>query len=220
MSRDSGSDLRDERASGCQLGGHIPNAGSRLPIPRILAPLCLFLLVAPLSALAFKEGPYPNVTGGFGEQSCHLCHLDNPVNAPGGSVSLEGVPDAYAAGRAYQITVTISRDGLRRGGFEIAARFVSGRQRGKQAGTWTPLDDRVQLIPGAVDKVLTFVQHNLAGSRVPSTGANRWTIEWTAPSPAAAPVQFNVAANASNNDDSPLGDYIYLKSMRSAPEKH
>jgi hypothetical protein len=37
------------------------------------------------SAAAFKEGPYPNVTGGFGEQSCRLCHLDNPLNAPAGN---------------------------------------------------------------------------------------------------------------------------------------
>jgi len=186
---------------------------------RILVPVVAIVTMLPIAALAFKEGPYPNVTGGFGEQSCHLCHLDNPVNAPGGAVSLEGVPSAYAAGQTYEVTVTISRDGLRRGGFEIAARFTSGRQRGKQAGAWKPLDSRVQLIPGAVDKVLTFVQHNLAGSRVPATGANRWTIEWTAPQPATAPVQFNVAANASNNDDSPLGDYIYLKSVRVAPEK-
>ncbi len=37
--------------------------------------------------------------------------------------------------------------------------------------------------------------------------------------PAAGPVQLNVAANASNNDDSPLGDYIYLKAVRSTPQK-
>jgi len=186
---------------------------------RIVAPVALVLLSLPPAASAFKEGPYPNVTGGFGEQSCHLCHLDNPVNAPGGAVTLEGVPAIYSAGGTYQLTVTISREGLRRGGFEIAARFASGKQRGRQAGTWTPIDNRVQLIPGAVDKVLTFVQHNLAGSRVPATGANKWTMEWTAPSPASAPIQFNVAANASNNDDSPLGDYIYLKSVRSAPAR-
>jgi hypothetical protein len=184
---------------------------------RILVPVLAIVILLPIAAFAFKEGPYPNVTGGFGEQSCHLCHLDNPVNAPGGGVTLEGVPPAYAPGQTYQVRVTISRDGLRRGGFEIAARFASGRQRGKQAGAWKPLDSRVQLIPGAVDKVLTFVQHNLAGSRVPATGANTWTIEWTAPDAATAPVQFNVAANASNNDDSPLGDYIYLKSVRSSP---
>ena len=186
---------------------------------RILASVVAFLIAAPLAAFAFKEGPYPNVTGGFGEQSCHLCHLDNRVNAPGGAVTLDGVPPAYAAGETYRLTVTISREGLRRGGFEIAARFASGKERGRQAGTWTPLDSRVQLIPGAVDKVLTFVQHNLAGSRVPATGANTWTMDWTAPSPASAAIQFNVAANASNNDDSPLGDYIYLKAVRSAPER-
>jgi hypothetical protein len=186
---------------------------------RIVIPAGLILIGWPLVASAFKEGPYPNVTGGFGEQSCHLCHLDNPVNAPGGSVTLTGVPSSFAAGQTYPITVTISREGLRRGGFEIAARFASGKQKGKQAGVWKPLDARVQLIPGAVDKVLTFVQHNLAGSRVPATGSNTWTIDWTAPAAPLAPVQFNVAANASNNDDSPLGDYIYLKTARSTPAK-
>jgi hypothetical protein len=186
---------------------------------RIVIPAAIMLIALPLAASAFKEGPYPNVTGGFGEQSCHLCHLDNPVNAPGGSVKLDGIPAVFRAGETYPITVTISRDGMRRGGFEIGARFASGKQKGKQAGAWKPLDARVQLIPGAADKVLTFVQHNLAGSRVTTTGANTWTIEWIAPQSPAAPVQFNVAANASNNDDSPLGDYIYVKMVRSTPAK-
>jgi hypothetical protein len=188
---------------------------------RILILFPVFLISLPLAASAFKEGPYPNVTGGFGEQSCHLCHLDNPINAPGGSLTLDGVPPIYAPGQKHNITVTIAREGLRRGGFEIAARFATGRLKGKQAGVWRPIDARAQLIPGAVDKTLTFVQHNLAGSRVPavSAGANSWTIEWTAPAAAAGPIQFNVAANASNNDDSPLGDYIYLKSARSEPQR-
>ena len=186
---------------------------------KIVVPAAVILIGLPLAASAFKEGPYPNVTGGFGEQSCHLCHLDNPINAPGGSVKLDGIPPAYAAGQTYPITVTIAREGLRRGGFEIAARFASGKQKGRQAGAWQPLDARVQLIPGAVDKVLTFVQHNLAGSRVPATGSNTWTIDWTAPQAPLSPVQFNVAANASNNDDSPLGDYIYVKMIRSVPAK-
>jgi len=183
---------------------------------RIVAPFALALLIVPAIASAFKEGPYPNVTGGFGEQSCHLCHLDNPVNAPGGTLEVSGVPPTYAAGEKYTITVRIAREDVRRAGFEIAARFASGKQRGRQAGAWRVVDARAQLIPGAVDKALTFVQHNLAGSRAQTPGANVWTVEWTAPAPAAGAVQFNVAANASNNDDSPLGDYIYLKSVRSA----
>jgi len=184
---------------------------------KIVVPLAAFLLGCSAAATAFKEGPYPNVTGGFGEQSCHLCHLDNPVNAPGGTLTLEGIPSAFTPGQTYPITVTLAREGMRRGGFEIAARFAAGRNKRRQAGTWTLTDARAQLIPGAVDKALTFVQHNLAGSRAATAGANTWTIEWTAPSSTAAPIQFNVAANASNNDDSPLGDYIYVKMVRSMP---
>jgi hypothetical protein len=186
---------------------------------RILTLFAALLVLPAATAVAFKEGPYPNVTGGFGEGSCHLCHLDNPINAPGGSLELNGVPPEYTPGRSYTITIKVSREDVRRAGFEISARFASGRQKGRQAGTWRVLDARAQLIPGAVDKALTFVQHNLAGSRTATPGANAWTIDWTAPSPAVAPVQFNVAANASNNDDSPLGDYIYLSSARSRPVK-
>jgi hypothetical protein len=186
---------------------------------RILIPVAGFLISLPVASAAFKEGPYPNVTGGFGEQSCHLCHLDNPVNAAGGKLEISGVPRAYVAGQKYQVTVSLTRDRMRRGGFEIAARFASGRRKGKQAGTWSVIDARMQVIPGATDPALTFVQHNLAGSRTATPGTNAWTIEWTAPSPASDSVQFNVAANASNNDDSPLGDYIYLGMVRSAPAR-
>jgi hypothetical protein len=186
---------------------------------RILIPVAVLLIAAPLAVSAFKEGPYPNVTGGFGEQTCHLCHLDNPINAPGGAITLDGIPAAFTPGQTYPITVTISREGLRRGGFEIAARFARGQQKGRQAGSWRLGDNRAQLIPGAVDKALTFVQHNQIGSRAVTRGANAWTVEWTAPIAPAGAVQFNVAANASNNDDSPLGDYIYVKAVRSAPAK-
>jgi hypothetical protein len=184
---------------------------------RILILTAAVSIGVPFAAAAFKEGPYPNVTGGFGEPSCHVCHLDNPLNAPGGTLTVEGVPPNYVPGQVYNVTVTLARESLRRGGFEIAARFASGRLRGKQAGVWRVLDKRAQLIPGAKDQKLVFVQHNLAGSTTATRGSNTWTIEWTAPSPASGPVVFNIAANASNNDDSPLGDFIYVRAVRSAP---
>jgi hypothetical protein len=186
---------------------------------RILIPVAVIVIALPLAVSAFKEGPYPNVTGGFGEQTCRLCHLDNPLNAPGGALQLEGIPPAFTPGQTYPVTVTISREGLRRGGFEIAARFATGKQKGRQAGSWRLLDNRAQLIPGAVDTALVFVQHNQTGSRTAAPGSNTWTMEWTAPAASAGAVQFNVAANASNNDDSPLGDYIYVKTVRTSPSR-
>src|SRR5260370_39257599 len=101
---------------------------------RILVPVAFLTICLSLGVSAFKEGPYPNVTGGFGEQSCHLCHLDNRINAPGGAVTLDGIPPVFAPGLSYPITVTVKREGLRRGGVEIAARFASRQQKGRQAG--------------------------------------------------------------------------------------
>jgi hypothetical protein len=190
---------------------------------RIVVLLAIFFTALfaalPMALMAYKEGPFPNVAGGFGDQTCHRCHLDNPMNAPGGSLSIAGVPPTYEAARTYSISVTLMRAGMKRGGFEIVARFLSGKSKGKQAGAWHLPDQRLQIIPSQVDQELKFVQHNLAGSRAATAGSNSWTVDWTAPSPAAAPIQFNIAGNAANDDDSPLGDYIYTKLARSLPAK-
>jgi hypothetical protein len=43
----------------------------------------------------------------------------------------------------------------------------------------------------------------------------RWTFRWTAPADAPGrAVVFHVAANAANDDDSPLGDFIYARALR------
>jgi hypothetical protein len=171
----------------------------------------------PAALAAFKEGPLPNMTGGFDDPTCHTCHLDNPENAPGGTLSIAGIPAAYDAGRTYPVTVRLQREDMRRGGFEIGARFASGQEKARQAGTWRVLDARVQ-IQRSRDGTLQFAQHTSAGTLAATRGDLRWTIEWTAPAERGAPVQFNVAANASNDDASPLGDYIYLQERRSMPK--
>ena len=174
------------------------------------------LLTLGVSIVAFKEGPLPNMTGGFGDPSCHSCHLDNPINAPGGRLAVTGLPSQFEAGRTYDVTVELTRGSVRRGGFEIVARFATGRLRGRQAGTWRVLDDRVQLQPSK-DKRLLFAQHTTIGTVTAARGALTWRVEWTAPQAAPSSVQFNLAGNASDDDASPLGDYIYLAELTSRP---
>ena len=150
------------------------------------------------------------MAGGFGDPDCRSCHLDKPLNAPGGRVTLE-VPPLYAPGQRYAVTVMLERAEIERGGFEIVARFVSGPRQGRQAGTWViPQDGRLQLIKSARDETLLFVQHTTAGTITNTPGTIRWSMEWQAPQD-TAPVQFNVAANATNDDASPIGDYIYTQ---------
>jgi len=188
----------------------------RPPSTIVLRTIAAVPLLLPLCLAAFSDGPMPNMTGGFGDSTCHTCHFDNPLSAPGTTLVLSGIPAAYIAARTYAITVTLQRRDMRRGGFEIAARFLSGSDRGRQAGTWRALDDRVQIRPSA-GRLLQFPQHTKAGTVAAMPGRLTWKVEWTAPRRPSAPVQFNVAANASNDDASPLGDYICVQQTRSVP---
>jgi len=161
-----------------------------------------------VGALAFyKDGPPPNMTGGFGAETCRMCHTGNPLNAPGGSLRIVGLPERYSPGARYAVTVMLNREGLYIGGFQLASRTRDG----DPAGSWRVQDDRAKAA-GA------WVQHTLRGSRAQMDGENRWQVEWTAPNPAAGEIVFNAAANASNDDVSALGDFIYTSELRvSAP---
>jgi hypothetical protein len=171
----------------------------------------------PLLLSAFREGPFPGMTGGFGEPTCVACHLDNPVNDPGGSLRLTGLPRTYSPGQQYALRVVLTRAGLHRGGFEISARFAGGRAPGQQAGVWKPLDSRVQIVPSVNGKI-QYAQHTAAGTLGTARDRLEWTIGWIAPANAGV-VIFNVAGNASNDDASALGDFIYTTQGRSAPAR-
>jgi hypothetical protein len=186
---------------------------------RIVAAVAVAWLAVPLTMAAYKEGPLPNRTGGFGDMTCQQCHLDNPLNDAGGSLTVSGVPATYTPGQSYPVTVTLSRAEMQRGGFEIAARFATGTLEGQQAGRWRTLDERVQIIASRSDPTLLFAQHNVSGSVSPARGTNSWIVEWIAPDRPAAEVQFNAAGNATNDDASALGDFVYLNMLRSTPGK-
>jgi hypothetical protein len=177
----------------------------------VLGSLAALLSTPPLVA-AFQDGPLPGLTGGFGEQTCLACHFDNQPNDPGGSLRLEGIPKSYIAGREYDITIILKRSGLKRGGFELSARIAEGASAGQQAGGLRPSDARTRTIYGTDRPVqnIQYIQHTKAGSEARNLGESRWIVRWTAPHPAAGAVTFNAAANASDADASPLGDYIYF----------
>ena len=169
-----------------------------------------------MSALAlgvtlFKTGPPPAHTGGFGEPTCRECHADNDLNEPGGTLVIDGVPRSYAAGRTYELKVLLRRAGMLRAGFQLAARFEDGDSTGRPAGALEPADVRTQVVWDTTTHI-GYIEHSPVGTSV-INAATEWKIRWTAPAPRGL-VVFNVAANAANDDDSPLGDYIYTTVKR------
>ncbi|MGD2135108.1 MAG: hypothetical protein PVF27_03065 [Gemmatimonadales bacterium] len=161
---------------------------------------------------AYADGPPVAHTGGFGEPTCARCHFDRQLNAPGGTLAIEGLPERYEPGRDYNLTVTLARRGLERGGMQLAVRVMDGPSRATQAGAVRPLDERSQVLPGP-DGV-AYLSHTLEGSLAAVPDTLMWRMVWTAPIDGDADVALHVAANASNDDASEFGDWIYTGERR------
>ena len=158
---------------------------------------------------AFPDHPPVAHTGGFGEPTCRRCHTGRELNAPGGSLALEGAPAVYEPGKRYRLAVLLAREGMAAGGFQLAARCEDGRQAGELSPAGAP---RV----GVADDAKTGVRyaHQTADGVEPERpGSTGWELEWTAPDAGCGAVRLDVAANAANGDDSALGDYVYVRSL-------
>ena len=175
------------------------------------------LAFEPLPEAAYLEGPPPAHAGGFGGDTCHACHFENDLDAPGGSLTLSGVPDTFDPSATYRITVSLERPGMGRAGFQLAARIGEGDGAGGPAGALQALggDERVQAVTAA-DGV-TYVQHTEPGTALTGPGTASWTVEWRPAAGDAASVVFHVAANAANDDASEFGDFIYTAVATTRP---
>ena len=172
---------------------------------------------APLPEAAYLDGPPPAHAGGFGGDTCHACHFENDLDAPGGSLTLGGVPDTFDPSVTYRITVSLERPGMERAGFQLAARAGGGDEAGGPAGTLEVVDgdERVQVVT-ASDGV-TYAQHTAPGTALTGPETTSWTVEWRPPAIDAAAVVFHAAANAANDDASEFGDFIYTASAAARP---
>ena len=171
------------------------------------------LAAAPVSEAVYLEGPPSGHTGGFGGDTCHTCHFENDLDAPGGSLTLTGVPDTFDPSATYRITVTLERPGMERAGFQLAARVGEGDGAGGAAGVLQAPggDERVQTVLGA--NGVTYAQHTESGTALTGVATASWTVEWSPPpASGATAVVFHAAANAANYDASEFGDFIYTES--------
>lgn len=181
-----------------------------------LAPVSLIaalLLGSAASGRAERDRPPPAHTGGFSEPLCTSCHFQADVNTGSGSITLAGLPPEYVPGTAYTLTLTVAQANLAAGGFQMSARFGDGTQ----AGAFEPADDDDGRVAVTTSAGVQYIHHVRAGARTVAPDTARWRLLWTAP--ASGEVVFHVAANAADNDESPLGDMIYATSLRTAPGK-
>ena len=169
-------------------------------------------LVAAHEPGGYPDGAPPGFSGGFREESCHACHFHQELNAAPRRLVVAGVPETITAGQRYTLTIMLSRDGMKRAGFQLAARFKSN---GAQAGTLLlssidPTRVKIESQSGVL-----YAGHNTAGSEVTDHGQIQWSVDWVAPA-AGGPVIFNIAANAADGDERVDGDFVYTAVFESA----
>lgn len=188
----------------------------------ILPPLLTFLVSWGFSTNTPDQEPshtstnYPEhltgtFTGGFGEDTCHSCHFDYPLNPEEGTLRVEGIPEEYESGQSYMIHIYLERPDLVKAGFQLTARFSDGRQ----AGMFSPQSDRTQFTEQAPDSI-QYLQHSGKGTKLTGEESNEWHFKWIAPVESGE-VQIHLAANAANGDASEFGDFILTREFRVTP---
>ena len=178
-----------------------------------LAAAVLVATIRLVASHSYAEGAPPGFSGGFKEESCHACHFHAAPNSGGGRITIDGVPAKFAAGERYTLTLTLVRAGMKRAGFQLAARFA---QSGAQAGTLAPGPAEQERVAVESQGGVQYAGQKKTGSSVGSGDAVRWTIEWTAPA-GGGPVIFHAAANAADGNESVDGDFVYTASAESPP---
>ena len=184
-------------------------------LSRLLALLCLLIVLLIPFLSGFSDGPLPQLTGGFQEETCHSCHNSFPLNegrTQGGMFFLSGVPAHYQGGESYSITVVIGQPGQRRWGFELSVRSADS---GDQAGRLESADDRTQLKEA---EGIQYIQHNASGTQEGVlNGPVEFHFTWIAPDSSAGLLFFNAAGNAADGSGDSAGDYIYTAGAFSSP---
>jgi hypothetical protein len=169
--------------------------------------------VRPVPAAAYADGAPAGFSGGFREESCHACHFEAEVNTKPGQLTIAGVPERFAAGDRYTLTISLSRAGMAIAGFQLTARVEDG---GAQAGTLAPAPGEEDRIKVETQTSVQYAGQRARGAALVQPATARWTLVWTAPQTAGT-VLFNIAANAADNDESVRGDYVYTALASTRP---
>ena len=177
-----------------------------------LAAAVLAATMRVVASHTYAEGAPPGFSGGFKEESCHACHFHEELNSGGGRVIIEGVPASFEAGQRYTLSVTLTRAGMKRAGFQLATRF---KDTGAQAGTLAPGPGEGERVTVESQSGVQYASQKKGGSSVSAADATQWTIEWIAPD-RGGPVVVHVSANAADGNESADGDFVYTAASESA----
>lgn len=162
-----------------------------------------------------SSGSHESCTGAPGEQTCAQagCHVDAIVENDDNKVVTDMIlgngDNTYAPATQYTIKLKANKHGIGRFGFQVVALDTNNRSVGKFA---VPKNyNRVQLQMGIVNnESRQYVSHTTAGNKPIVVGETEWQFLWTTPLNYQGKVTFYYCVNATNMDNTNVGDHLYL----------
>jgi hypothetical protein len=149
--------------------------------------------------------------------NCINCHTGNQLNAPGGTLTISGLPvGGYVPGATYHLTVTQARSGMTRWGFELTAIYQSGTNY-LQAGNLIVTDATHTNLGVGTGTAPDYMRQTSSGSYSGSPGPISWNFDWSAPNPAVGPIGIYASGAACNNTGGTGGDWCYTTSTTVNP---
>jgi hypothetical protein len=181
--------------------------------PILIPPLVLLAAGTAWALSSFPPSRHtgaPATGGQPAEATCarSTCHTGNPVNGPGGELEILGLPETYAPGQTYDLTLRFASSATagnagRRWGFELTC-FRTSDGMGRDAAG--------DLVPGpGTATTRTSLREYLAHGPAKTGDASpvEWTFQWTAPAGDEGTILFAFTGNAANGNGTSAGDFIY-----------
>jgi len=163
-----------------------------------IAALAGVLALAPQAAAHPGAAPW-EADGRPGRDSCSTCHFESGPVRNSDQLKLQGLPAKVEPGRSYDLIVTLKHAGMKVAGFLLSLDPVASGAVPFKAGS-----DKVETKDAAIRSTLASTKQK---------DEARWTLTWRAPDKLPAEIVFYLSANAGNDDQSPLGDRIYLNAV-------
>lgn len=149
--------------------------------------------------------------------TCLECHNDGTLNSGSAKVffDLGGADTNYVPGKIYTITISISKPGMRRAGFQCIAlrddddKTSPGKVTLTDAVRTQILDKNAPHAGGCLNEERAWIEHTYAGNSCNDTGLSKWSYQWQAPETPTGNITFYLALLEANNDLAETGDEVY-----------
>ena len=161
----------------------------------------LVFAAALTSSITNGSGAPYKTTGSPGDgKDCSMCHSGSTATA--NFITTDIPASGYISGQTYTITLTATKSGINKFGFELTAEDAAHAKKGAFAITNTAETKMV------MDEV-THTGNGTSGTN----GSKTWTAQWTAPPAGTGAVTFYSAVNAANGDGGTGGDQTILSNL-------